>query len=168
MATICKVDFRVYNKELFVHITLLLTNNNHCDDQIKTKKKLDDKKTNKEDKKVTTQGKKIKITSRQPERRNTRSSIFTITLHLHPTIIRRSLFTGMEATNRDKLLKHIIKKSLEVLRVQSIFFSPPLQSVRKTIHTQDVQVYRDLVGPALGSSFRGNNSILYPQPMESL
>ena len=65
---------------------------------------------------MKTLGKKKGITSRQPERQKTRSSIFTITLHLHPTIIGRLLFTGMEATGRDNPLKHVIIKSLEALR----------------------------------------------------
>ena len=66
------------------------------------------------------------------------------------------------------MLFYCLTCSKMALRVQSIFFSPPLQSVRKTIHTQDVQVYRDFVGHILGSSFRSNNSILQYPLMESL
>ena len=91
MATICKVDFHVYNKELFLLIKLLLNINDQCDDQNKTKETLDDKKTIMEDKTVTTLGEKIMKTLRQLKRRNSCSSIFSITLHLHPTIIGRSL-----------------------------------------------------------------------------
>ena len=138
----------------------------------KEKKTTYDEKLIMGEKTVTTLGEKISTTLRQIERLKSCTPIFSIEHHLQSSIFGSSLLTRMEANVKDNPLKRTTNRSLKALREDSTSskitrgtqpapqFSPPLQSVRKTIHTPDVQVYRDLVGPVLGSSFRSETAFL--------
>ena len=152
---------------------LLNKGNQHDDKNTRTAKKtFNDRKTYHGAKNNDDTWRKISTTLRQIERRKSSTPVFSIEHHLQSSIFGRSRSTSMDANVKDNPLKHVINRSLKALRrdftsskitrgtQSALQFSPPLQSVRKTIHTPDVQVYRDLVGPVLGSSYRSETAVL--------